>query len=124
MSSLNKCYFIGNITKDPEPRQYGGGKRMAIFSIAVTEKWKDKNGQKKEKTEFINITAFTSAEFILNYLKKGDKVHVECKYSLEDYNDKKYPKFTLLNIVPTSQSGNKSINQNNTYASQEMQMPF
>ena len=122
MPSLNKCLFIGNIIKDPEPRQYGGGKRMAIFSIAVTEKWNDKNGQKKENTEFVNITAFKSAEFILNYLKKGDKVYVECKYSLEDYNNKKYPKFTLLDIISISPHSGK--NENNYNASQEMQMPF
>ena len=59
MSSLNKVQIIGNLGKDPEIRQTQSGDKIASFSVACGEKWKDKStGETKEKTEWINCSAF------------------------------------------------------------------
>ena len=54
---LNHCTFIGNLGKDPDIRDVNGSK-VASFSIACTEKWKDKNGERKERTEWVNCSVW------------------------------------------------------------------
>jgi hypothetical protein len=69
MSSVNKVILIGNLGKDPEVRYTQGGDPVCNFTMATTEKWKDKSGEKQEKTEWHRLTAFgRSAEV----LREGD----------------------------------------------------
>lgn len=115
---LNQCTFIGNMTKDPEGKQFGANKMMATFSVAVTEKWKDANGEQKESTEFINCTAFISAKFILDYVKKGDKVYIEGKYKTEKWQDKNGNDRQSVKIIVNkflSFAQKKSAGQGNNY---------
>ena len=81
MSGLNKVMIIGNLGQDPEVRHLPDGSAVAKFSIATSEKWKDKaTGQPVERTEWHNIVAFRKpAEILAQYLKKGSKVYIEGK---------------------------------------------
>jgi len=89
MASLNKCSFIGNLTKDPEGRSMANGDAVTNISIACNEQWKDKNGDKQEKVEFINVTFYRKlAEIAAEYLKKGQQVYVEGKMETRKYTDK------------------------------------
>lgn len=89
MSGINKATIIGNLGKDPEIRYTQAGAAVASFSVAVSEKWKDKNtGQQQEKTEWINITVFGKmAEHVGKYLHKGSKVYVEGKITTQKWQD-------------------------------------
>ena len=75
---LNKVILIGNLGGDPEARYTSSGIAVANFSIATTDTWKDADGNKQEKTEWHNITAWKKlAEICQQYLHKGSRVYVE-----------------------------------------------
>lgn len=89
MPSLNKCHFMGHLGKDPEIRATSGGKQSATFSIACTEKWRDKSGTKQEKTEWVNVVAWGAlAEICAKYLKKGSPVYIEGRMQTRKWQDK------------------------------------
>ena len=89
MASLNKVLLIGNLGKDPEMRAMPNGDAVATFSIATTETWKDKQGQKQGKTEWHNITMFRGlAEIAGKYLKKGGSVYIEGRLQTRKWQDK------------------------------------
>lgn len=74
---LNKCMFIGNLGRDPETRTMQDGKKVVNLSVGVTEKWKSKDGERKEKTEWIRVVIFGNlAEIAEKYLHKGSKVYI------------------------------------------------
>ena len=80
MSNLNQCNFIGRLGQDPEIRYMPNGDAVANFSIAISEKFKDKQGQQQEKTEWVKMTAFRrQAEVIGEYVKKGSLIYVSGK---------------------------------------------
>lgn len=88
--SVNKFIGIGNLGRDPEMRFMPNGNAVCNFSIAISEKYKDKNsGENKELTEWVNIVMFGKlAEIAGEYLKKGSKLYVEGKLKTEKYTDK------------------------------------
>lgn len=90
MPSLNECKFIGNLGRDPETRFTQDGKAVCSFSVACSESWNDKNtGEKKEHTEWVNISAFGKlAEIMDKYLSKGSKVYISGKMKTDKYTDK------------------------------------
>ncbi len=72
MSSVNKVIILGRLTKDPEIRFMPNGEGVANFSLATSESWKTKEGEKKEKAEFHNCVAYRKlSEVIGQYLRKG-----------------------------------------------------
>lgn len=78
--SLNKVHLIGNLGADPEIRNLNTGSKVANFSLATSESWKDKNtGEKKEKTEWHRVVVWNEGlvGIVEKYLNKGDKVYVE-----------------------------------------------
>jgi len=90
MTSLNKVTLIGRATKDPEIRQFSNGNKMANFSIATSEKWKDKtSGEQKEKAEFHRVVVNKPALITLleSYFKKGDLIYLEGKIQTRKYQD-------------------------------------
>lgn len=100
--SVNKFIGIGNLGRDPEMRHMPNGNAVCNFSIAISEKYKDKNnGDWKEITEWVNIAMFGKlAEIAGEYLKKGSKVYVEGKLKTEKYTDKNgVEKFTTKVIA-------------------------
>ena len=86
---LNKWMGIGRLGKDPEIRYTASGTACASLSIACGDDYKDKQtGQKVEKTEWINISAFGRlAEIIGEYVKKGSKVYIEGKFTTRKWQD-------------------------------------
>jgi single-strand DNA-binding protein len=89
MKGLNEVQVIGHLGKDPEIRYTQDGKPVASFSIGANESWKGKDGQKQERTEWVNCTAFDKlAEIVEKYLKKGAAVYVSGKLRTEKYKAK------------------------------------
>lgn len=88
MSSVNKAIILGNLGSDPVTRYSSDGKPFSSFSVATTEKWKGKDGEPKEHTEWHRITASgKQAELVAQYLKKGSKVYLEGKIKTRKYKD-------------------------------------
>ena len=89
MPSVNKFIGIGNLVKDPEMRQMSNGESVTNITIACNESWKDKNGDKQEKAEFVRITFYRKlAEIAGKYLKKGGLVYVEGRLETNKFTDK------------------------------------
>ena len=88
--SVNKVILVGNLGRDVELRHTPGGAAVAKFSVATNEKWKDKNGQLQEHTEWHNIVAWGKlGEFCGSYLSKGRQIYVEGTLRTRTYDDEK-----------------------------------
>lgn len=88
MASLNLCQFIGRIGKI-ETRYLSNGDAVTNCSIAVNETWKDQNGEKQERCEWVNITAYKKlAEIMQSYCIKGMQIYVSGKMQTRKYTDK------------------------------------
>jgi len=92
--SLNKVMLIGNVGNDPEVRYLdpnqapGNSPRVARFRLATTDRYKDRNGETRENTEWHSITAWRSnAEFVEGYVKKGSQVYVEGRLRNRQWTD-------------------------------------
>jgi single-strand DNA-binding protein len=86
---VNKVILIGTLGKDPEVRYAQSGSALASVSIATNESWKDKNGEKQERTEWHRLKFFGRlAEIAGEYLKKGSQVYVEGSLRTDKYTDK------------------------------------
>ncbi|WP_278583661.1 single-stranded DNA-binding protein, partial [Eikenella corrodens] len=97
---LNKVILIGNLGRDPEVRYLPSGDAVANFSIATSENWKDRNGQRQERTEWHNISMFGRlAEIAGQYLKKGSKVYIEGRIQSRKYTGKDGIERTAYDIV-------------------------
>jgi len=89
MASINKVMLIGNLGKDPEIRYMPSGDAIANLTLATTENWKDKSGEKQEKTEWHRVSMFgRMAEIAGEYLKKGSSVYIEGKLQTRKWQDK------------------------------------
>jgi single-strand DNA-binding protein len=89
MASVNKVILIGNLGKDPETRYMPNGDAVTNITLATTENWKDKNGEKQEKTEWHRVTFYRKlAEIAGEYLKKGRPVYVEGRLETRKWTDK------------------------------------
>ena len=89
--SVNKVILIGNLGKDPEIRTFGNGGKVANFSVATSESWRDKqSGERKEKTEWTNVAIFTAGlvGIVEKYVKKGSKVYIEGKLQTRKWQDR------------------------------------
>ena len=89
MASVNKVILIGNLGRDPETRYTTGGDAVTNLSLATTDTWKDKSGEKQEKTEWHRVVLFgRQAEIAGEYLKKGRSVYIEGRLQTRKYTDK------------------------------------
>jgi single-strand DNA-binding protein len=89
MASVNKCIFIGNLGRDPEIRYMPSGDAMANFSIACTDTFKGKTGERQERTEWVRIVMFgKQAEIAGEYLKKGSPVYIEGRLQTRKWQNK------------------------------------
>ena len=87
--TLNKAMLIGRLGKDPEVRYTKSGDAVASFSLATDESYKDRQGNRQDKTEWHSIVAWGKlADFTQNYLKKGRQVYVEGRIQTRDWTDK------------------------------------
>ena len=89
MAGVNKVIIVGNIGKDPETRYTANGDAITNITVATSETWKDKSGEKQEKTEWHQITFFGKlAEIVGKYLSKGSSVYVEGRLETQKWTDK------------------------------------
>ena len=89
MSSVNKVILIGNLGTEPEVKEFQNGTKVANFSLATSERFKDKNGEQQENTEWHNVSVFgKQAEIIEKYVKKGDKLYLEGSIHTRKWQDK------------------------------------
>lgn len=96
-SSLNKATLIGSIGKDPELKTFSNGNRVANFSLATSESWKDKaTGEKKEKTQWHKVCVFNEhlVKLAESHLKKGMSVYVEGAIETREYENEGVKKYT------------------------------
>lgn len=87
--SVNRVMILGNVGKEPEVKTIASGSKVANFSVATSESYKDKNsGEKKEVTEWINVVAWKGlAEVCEKYVKKGNKIYIEGKFTTRTWED-------------------------------------
>lgn len=112
---LNKVILIGNLAQDPDIRQTSDGRELANFSLATTEKWKDKNtGEKKDKTEYHRIVVFNQGlvNVVKNYVKKGSKLYIEGQLQTRKWTDNNgVDKYTTEIVLQNFNSSLKILNQ-------------
>lgn len=90
MSGINKVILIGNVGKNPETKTFENGTKKVSFTLATTEFYKDKDGTRKELTEWHNLVCWRAlADFAEKYLTKGRKIYVEGKLHTRSWDDDK-----------------------------------
>lgn len=77
--AINKVILIGNVGKDPEIRTMNNGNEVASFNLATTDTWKDRTGEKRDKTEWHRIVIYSPGlvNMVKTYVKKGTKLYIE-----------------------------------------------
>ena len=86
---VNKVILVGNLGRDPEVRSTTSGQQVATFSIATSRKWKDREGNRQEQTEWHNIVCWgRQAEVAGQYLTKGKQIYVEGRLQTRSWDDK------------------------------------
>ncbi len=123
MNNLNQCQFIGNVGKEPEIKQIGENK-VAQFSLACSDSYTNKSGEKVESTEWVNIVVWGKlAEIIEKYVKKGDKLYVSGKLQTRSYESNGERKYvTNVNADSMLMLGSKPTGQT-TPAQQSPEQP-
>jgi single-strand DNA-binding protein len=100
MASVNKVILIGNLGADPDLRYTPSGAAVANFNIATTEKWRDKDGNMQERTEWHRIILWArQAEIAKEYLRKGSSVYIEGRIQNRSYEDKDGVKKYVTEII-------------------------
>ncbi len=86
MPALNRVQLIGRLGRDPESKFTPTGKKVAHFSVAISNRWKDRDGEMRESTEWVNVEAWERlGETCQQYLKKGSLVYVEGRLKTDKY---------------------------------------
>jgi single-strand DNA-binding protein len=100
MGSVNKVILMGNLGKDPEVRYTPSGQAVANFSIATSDSWNDKQGQKQERTEWHRIVLWgKQAELAGEYLAKGRAIYIEGRLQTREWTDKENRKQYTTEVV-------------------------
>ena len=103
MAGVNKVILIGNLGRDPELKYLEGNVARVNFSLATSDSYKDKNGNRVDQTEWHNIVMWRGlAESAEKYLKKGTQVYIEGKLQTRQWNDKEGHKRSTTEIVAES----------------------
>ena len=98
--SVNKVILVGRLGKDPEPRYMTNGEAVTHAAMATSENWKDKSGEKQEKTEWHNLVFYRKlAEIAGEYLKKGSQLYVEGKLQTRKWEKDGVTRYTTEIIV-------------------------
>lgn len=109
-NDLNQCSFIGRLGAEPETRYTTSGDAVTSFSIAVGSSYKDKSGEKQDRTEWVNITAWGKlAEICAQYLKKGQQVFIQGRIKTDKYEKDGKTMYSTKIVADTMQMlGGKS----------------
>jgi len=99
MASFNKVILMGGLTRDPELKQAASGIKVADLSLAITEQWKDKNGESQESTCYVDIVVWNKqAELCCQYLSKGRQILVEGRLQLDEWTNQQGEKRSKLRV--------------------------
>lgn len=115
MAGVNKAILVGNLGKDPEVRHLENGRAVANFSIATSETYKNKQGERVTNTEWHNIVLWSPlAEIAEKYLKKGNQVYIEGKLATRSWDDPEGNKRYTTEVVGREMTllGSKADNPN------------
>ena len=86
MASINKVLLIGNVGKDPEIKTFASGNKVASITLATTERYKDRNGEQKEETEWHSVQAFGKlADVVERFVHKGSLLYLDGKIRTRSY---------------------------------------
>ena len=100
MASVNKVILVGNLGRDQETRYTTSGDAVTNIRLATTETWKDKSGEKQERTEWHRVVLFgRQAEIAGEYLKKGRSVYIEGRLQTREWESKDGGKRTVIEVV-------------------------
>jgi single-strand DNA-binding protein len=98
--SVNKVILLGNVGNDPEIKVFDNGNKVANFSLATSEKWKNKDGEQQEATEWHNVAVFGKlADIVESYVKKGQQLYIEGKIKTRSWDDSEGNKKYMTEIV-------------------------
>ena len=138
--SLNKAMLIGNVGRDPEVRYLEGnnGAKVATFTIATTERYRDRNGEIRENTEWHNIVAWrNNADVAEKFIRKGTQLYVEGRIRTRSWDDQTGNKRYITEIIadtlqllgkksdnPAAQTGGYAQPQQNTGYQQTAAQPY
>lgn len=114
--SVNKVTLLGNLGRDPELRYMQNGEAVCNFSLATSESYKSKSGERVTKTEWHNVTLYRKlAEIAGQYLVKGSQIYLEGKIQSRKYNDKEGVERTAYSIIGSEMKmlGGKQEQSNN-----------
>lgn len=117
MAGVNKVILIGNLGKDPEVRHLDNGRAVANFSLATSEVYNNKNGERVTNTEWHNIVMWTPlAELAEKYLKKGSQIYLEGKLQTRSYDDKDGNRKYITEVVAATMNflGSRSDSNENS----------
>ena len=104
MPALNRVQLIGRLGRDPESKFTPTGKKVAHFSIAISNRWKDREGEMRESTEWVNVEAWERlGETCQEYLKKGSLVYVDGRLKTDKYEDRGETKYFTKVVAQTVQ---------------------
>jgi len=110
MPGVNKVILVGNLGADPQSRQLNDGKTVANLSVATSETWNDKDGQKQTRTEWHRVSIFgKGAEIAANWLKSGSKVYIEGKLQTRSWKDQNGEKQYSTEIIISEYAGSFQI---------------
>ena len=110
--SVNKVILVGNVGNDPEIRTFGNGGKVANFSLATSENWRDKqSGERKEKTEWHRVAVFNDGlvGVIERYVKKGSKLYIEGKLQTRKWTDNSGQDKYTTEVVLQGYGGNLTM---------------
>ena len=103
MSGVNKVIVVGRLGADPEYKEFDGGNGVCNLSVATSDSWTDKEGEKQEKTEWHKVNVWGKLGSVCNtYLKKGRQVYIEGKLQTRSYEDGEGNKKYTTEIVASN----------------------
>ena len=116
--SVNKVILLGNLGRDPEVRNFPNGGKVANFSIATSETWKDRNtGERRERTEWHNISITNEAlvRVAEQYLKKGSKIYIEGQLQTRKWEQDGQTRYTTEIVARDMQFLDSKGSSNSSY---------
>ncbi len=103
MAGLNKVMLIGNLGRDPEIRHTASGQQVANFSLATSESYNDRNGQRQTRTEWHKVVVWAKlAEICGQYLRKGSRIYIEGRLQTRQWEDQQSQKRSTTEVVATN----------------------
>ena len=114
--SINKVILVGNLGRDPEIRHTNAGQKIVHLTVATSDTWKDKSGERQERTEWHRVVVFNTnlADFAERFLRKGSKVYIEGALQTRKYTDASGQEKFTTEIVLGAYRGELVILDNKT----------